>query len=142
MPAKRKVIRVIFATFAALVAVSIWTDGMPVGYLIAWSQGWPTSREEAVSRVLKELSPVQAAQLATDSDTDGSMHQFGLGLFIRNEFGMWGGNVPLMRSTCERQGCPFGPDDASSIILNDVRRTLRELRTAAPYSALERALGE
>ena len=59
-------------------------------------EGWPSTVREAAAQVLANLSPTERENLAAASDSDLSMEHFGMGLWIRNSFGLWGANTPLL----------------------------------------------
>ena len=50
-----------------------------------------------------------------------SLH-FGLGEYIRNEFGLWQGNSELLES-CFPGGYPPDPDEISGVIIEAVWKT-------------------
>jgi hypothetical protein len=60
---------------------------------------------------------------------------FGLGLWIRNNFGLWGGNTTLIRDTGARDA-----DDAGGVIIEALWNRLREDRSnmRASIRAIER----
>jgi hypothetical protein len=76
-------------------------------------KNWPRTVDEAVEVILtKWLSPRGKAEFqAMKREELGDCH-FGLGLSIRNEMGLWGGNEELKRDTGE-----YHPDDASGVIV-------------------------
>ncbi len=82
---------------------------------------YPTSVDAAV-RLLQSMLP--AEELATITHMEAGdfidLH-FGLGMWIRNNFGLWKGNKTLLLETGKRH-----PDDASEVIITALWRTLRD----------------
>ena len=66
---------------------------------------------------------VSAGALVQDQLT--GLH-FGLGLWIRNNLGLWKGNDELMQAIRERDQA-IHPDDASMVIVEAVWERLREM---------------
>ena len=84
---------------------------------------WPVTVEEVVRDVLPRIAPYEKFEMMiTNKDHLKSMH-FGLGLWIRNRYGLWRGNEKLTLSACGR---PCHPDDASGKILEAVWQALHE----------------
>jgi hypothetical protein len=85
---------------------------------------WPETLNEAVDRLLSELSEADKAKIKSMEKEDLWDVHFSLGLSIRNRFGLHAGNRKLMES-CARQLHPNDPkptfafheDDASSVIV-------------------------
>jgi hypothetical protein len=75
---------------------------------------------EAVDQLQQWLTPDQIADFAAQSEDDLADHHFGLGLCIRNEFGLWDTSSPLLQDCQASDGVHAGdihPDDASMLIL-------------------------
>lgn len=81
---------------------------------------WPKTRKEAVDRVLSEMSEKDQETLRNTSKDELVRYHFGLGLGIRNDFGMWKGNNALLKDC----GASI-PDDASMMIIRDAWRRLQ-----------------
>ncbi len=81
---------------------------------------WPLTVDAAVTRLISELPPDRKQQIANYKKDDLIMEHFGLGLYIRNYYGLWRGNKSLLRSTGRKH-----PDDASGVILDALWRRLR-----------------
>ena len=77
----------------------------------------PKTVEEAVDRLLSDFTEDQKEELR-GVDNAIALH-FGIGMYIRNNFGLWSGNGKLMKSCQEESGqkYPLQPDDASGVIL-------------------------
>ena len=74
---------------------------------------WPETVDEAVDQLLVELSDENKATIHGMKREDMMRLHFGLGGWIRNNFGLWAGNEELLRSTGKTH-----PDDASGVILD------------------------
>ncbi len=85
---------------------------------------WPRTVEEAVDRLLSSMSEKDKQSFKNTPEKDLIMFHFGLGTHIRNEFGLWQGNTELLKS-CEKESYFVDPDDASSIIIEALRKKLR-----------------
>ena len=85
------------------------------------SPDYPTSIEAAV-RLLQSMVPLEELVKITQMEEDEliRLHR-GLGMAIRNNFGLWKGNKALLLETGERH-----PDDASGVIITALWRTLRD----------------
>lgn len=82
---------------------------------------FPTSVEAAV-RVLREMIPEdEKAKIAVMPEHELTMLHFGLGQWIRNNFGLWDGNPTLLTATGQRD-----PDDASEVIIRAFWQRLRD----------------
>lgn len=75
---------------------------------------WPATIDEAVGVVIAALPEADLINL-----------HFGLGMWIRNNLGLWQGNDALMQALCRREP-GIHPDDASMLIIEQVWRRLRE----------------
>jgi hypothetical protein len=79
------------------------------------STAWPRSVDAAVDTLLAGLSPSDRDRLRkTPEDSLWSLH-FTLGLDIRNQYGLWRGNVALLTSCGEHP--PYVPDHCSGLII-------------------------
>jgi hypothetical protein len=86
---------------------------------------WPTTYDEAVTRLLTELPEEQRQKLRTMSKDDLFRLHFGLGMAIRGRYGLWQGNRALLQS-CAAQGYGFFPDDTSMSIIKGAWARLQE----------------
>ncbi len=96
----------------------------------------PKSVDEGVDRLLMILSDAEKDDLRSVKDPI-ELH-FSLGMYIRNNFGLWGGNVELLRSCMDASGfepinidgkplfLSFHPDSASEVIVAAVLKRLSE----------------
>lgn len=87
---------------------------------------WPGTVDEAAGVVLATLSDADKDQIAGMAESDLIGLHFGLGMWIRNNLGLWQGNQALMQSI--REHTPdIHPDDVSMVIIEAVWKRLREL---------------
>ena len=86
---------------------------------------WPRTVEEAVDRLLSSMSEEDKQSLKNTPKKDLIMFHFGLGQYIRNEFGLWQGNTELLKS-CEKESFFVHPDEFSSIIIEALWKKLRD----------------
>lgn len=87
---------------------------------------WPETVDEAAGVVLATLSDEDKNQIAGMAEGDLIGLHLGLGMWIRNNLGLWQGNQALMQSI--RQHTPdIHPDDVSMVIIEAVWKRLREL---------------
>lgn len=103
---------------------------------------WPSTADDAVERLVAMLSG-QNKQAIRDAESIFLFH-FSLGMWIRNFFGLWGGNQALMNSCARRrreretEGAAdaddhefadslalLHSDDASTVILEALQERLR-----------------
>jgi hypothetical protein len=85
------------------------------------SQDWPKTVAEAVERILAELSDEQREAFRLMQEQELPRLHFSLGLHIRNQFGLWAGNLELSQD-CAARGksgllAPYHPDSASTVII-------------------------
>jgi hypothetical protein len=93
---------------------------------------WPLSVEEAVDQLVEALSDEDQAAIRAmgEGQMQAELH-FSLGMYIRNQFGLWRGNEPLL-ADCASHLSPgadarfIHPDGASGVILAALWRRLRE----------------
>jgi len=96
---------------------------------------YPKSLDEAVSVLVEKLKSSEKAKIAVmDDDSLLSLHHT-IGMWIRNEFGLWSGNHELLNE-CSGIKRPIGslvngyhpapvhPDEASYVILCALRDRL------------------
>ena len=50
---------------------------------------WPKSLDEAVERLVAELSDEDKKILKDTPEEELAKYHFGIGMYIRNEFGLW-----------------------------------------------------
>ena len=70
------------------------------------NSSWPSNLTEGVDRL---MATMHIEDLATVRDTPRenlTLYHFGLGMYIRNQFGLWQGNDDLWRSCCQEVDGP------------------------------------
>ena len=88
---------------------------------------WPETIEEAVGVVLAALSDESKAAIGAMSKSDLIGQHMGLGLWIRNNLGLWQGNAPLMEDARRRDPSIRHQDGVSTMITEAVWERLREM---------------
>ena len=87
----------------------------------------PKTVEEAVDRLIEELSLKDRTTLGNLTEDELSLLHINLGEYIRNEFGLWSGNEDLMTSCCFiAKRDKIHEDEASSIIIKELWSRLGE----------------
>jgi hypothetical protein len=112
-----------FLLLIALFLITMWmtTPEIKTDPFLLNQENWPVTVEEAVHDILPRITPYEKLEMmVTNKDHLNSMH-FGLGLWIRNRYGLWRGNDKLILSAC---GLPCHSDDASGKILEAVWQVL------------------
>ena len=84
----------------------------------------PRTIEEAVERLREDLSADALATVAAMTDDDLGDCHFGLGMYIRNAFGLWERGSPLLQD-CMKDDAYIDPDDASMLIVRALWTRLR-----------------
>jgi hypothetical protein len=112
-----------FLLLIAVFLITMWmtTPEIKTDPFLLNQENWPATVEEAVHDILPRITPYEKLEMmVTNKDHLNSMH-FGLGLWIRNRYGLWRGNDKLILSAC---GFPCHSDDASGKILEAVWQVL------------------
>ena len=112
-----------FLLLIAVFLITMWmtTPEIKTDPFLLNQENWPVTVEEAVRDILPRITPYEKLEMmVTNKDHLNSMH-FGLGLWIRNRYGLWRGNEKLILSAC---GFPCHSDDASGKILEAVWQAL------------------
>lgn len=84
-----------------------------------------TTVDKAVDIMMARLSPDDLNYLKNSTEADKYWLHFGLGMGIRNSFGLWKGNEALLKDACGGQICH--PDDASSVIIERLLKKVKQL---------------
>ena len=82
---------------------------------------WPETVDQAVGVLLGLLPDGDKAKNPAMSQDDLVTLHLGLGMWIRNNLGLWSGNRALLESARAQN-----PDDASVVIIEALWRRLRE----------------
>jgi hypothetical protein len=88
------------------------------------SGGFPESVDAAVRLLMAMVPDEERARIAALRQEDLVLLHFGLGMWIRNNLGLWQGNTTLLEA-CGHSN----PDDASAFL---IEAFWRHLRTIAP----------
>ena len=87
---------------------------------------FPPTVDTAVEKILVDLSRRDRTRIANMDEKDLIVFHQSYGIFIKNEFRLWG-NEPLMKSCCEIAGLKsVNPDQASYIILKELQRRIQD----------------
>jgi len=87
----------------------------------------PRTVEQAVERLITELSLKDKTTIANMAEAELSTLHLNLGEYIRKVFGLWSGNQDLIKSCCRIAGSVnVHQDEASSIIIRELWQQLRE----------------
>ena len=82
--------------------------------------------ELAVEKILSDLSRIDRTKIANMDEKRLATFHMSYGIFLKNEFRLWG-NEPLLKSCCEISGLEkVNPDQASYIILKELQKKLRD----------------
>jgi hypothetical protein len=94
---------------------------------------WPQTVAEAIDRLLGNMSTADREEFAGLSEDDLIQMHFGMGMGIRNQFGLWEGNNALLGDCAAAKGLSgdfswlsIDPNDASTIILTALWRHLQD----------------
>ena len=109
--------------FPIIFLISVTAATAEVGQEMLGPENWPVTVEQAVDDILPRLSDLQRLEIKqTKKENLVSLH-FGLGLSIRNRYGLWSGNDKLLLSAC---GFRCHPDRASMKIIETVWSELQK----------------
>lgn len=81
---------------------------------------WPKTVEQAVERVIATLTAEQRERVRQTPEDQLICFHENMGRWIRNVFGLWGGNNALIEALGRRH-----PDDASTLIVQNVWKRLQ-----------------
>jgi hypothetical protein len=91
-------------------------------FVVPRLHNWPVTLQEAAQRVIDRLSPTERHRMANATEEELVGYHFGLGMYIRNQYGLWGGNSRLRHNI----GGNAHPDDQSFTVIKRARQILRE----------------
>jgi hypothetical protein len=96
------------------------------------NQNWPSTLIEAVDRLMSTLAPHDLDAIRHLSEGELITLHFSLGLYVRNEFGLWQGNGELLTSCFPDVTDPYmlsiikqDPDQASGVVVDTLWRRLQ-----------------
>jgi hypothetical protein len=78
---------------------------------------WPVTCDDAAARAIEKMGPEGVQRLRSLAKDQLIELHFGLGLNIRNSFGLWDGNQALLDSCARATGSTPEPDSASMTII-------------------------
>lgn len=99
------------------------------------SKNWPENVDEAIERVISELSQKDKYILKDSAFNDLIQLHFSLEMWIRNNFGLWENNRELAMSLIEKypdridklcDSVHVEPDSASMVIIEEVWKKLQD----------------
>jgi hypothetical protein len=103
------------------------------GIFLAVPLGQPWTVASAVRRIEREITDDDRNYILRNSkDTATSMLHMSLGMYVRNEFGLWGRNW-ILRASCGRTH----PDDCSGVILDALWESIRRRESPETLRALD-----
>lgn len=89
-----------------------------------FKEKFPPTVELAVDKILSDLSVRDRTKIANMNEKKLMEFHVSFGIFIKNEFRLWG-NEPLLESCCDVSGLPkVNPDQASYIILKELQKKI------------------
>lgn len=89
---------------------------------------FPKTVAQAVKRLKTELPLEDKGNIKDMQEYDLSGLHISLGVYIRNEFGLWSGNNELMESCCSVSGVDeLHEDSASAVIISELWRQLQKM---------------
>lgn len=97
----------------------------------------PKTVKEAVDRMISEMAEEEKQKVIKTPIRDLAYLHGTLGRKIRNEFGLWSGNKPLIADCMAYQKCKGGemhPDDASFAIMTAIHSRLSNEAKGVPKS--------
>ena len=83
---------------------------------MAKKKKWPKTIEEAVDKLISVISEEDKCTIKATKKEDLISFHFSLGMYIRNEFGLWGDNKELLRD-CGLRAYPDSPYDDYILML-------------------------
>lgn len=107
----------------AVFLVTMWiaTEWPKTDRELLSQENWPVTVEQVVRDLLPRMTPFEKAEVIFTRKRDLFVLHFGLGLWIRNGYGLWRGNEKLIFSAC---GFRCHPDEASMKIIEAVWEAL------------------
>lgn len=107
------------------------------------NSNYPRSIHAAVDSVLSSLDNQDKFLIKHTKHKKLGFFHFGLGTWIRNNFGLWGDNPTLLRECAAVKSTEqIHPDDASGIIIDSLWATLQkiDLKYQVPKSIIARSI--
>jgi hypothetical protein len=96
-------------------------------YAVVRGKTEPKTVSEAVDMMVANMPLKDKTVLASMDEADLFQLHFSMGVFIRNQFGLWSGNEELLNDCRKVSGeASLHPDDAASMIIKELWKRLRE----------------
>jgi len=90
-----------------------------------FKEKFPPTVDLSVEKLFSSLSRIDQTRIANMDERQLTMFHQSYGIFIKNEFRLWG-NTPLRTSCCEVSGLKkVNPDQASYIILKELQKKIQ-----------------
>jgi len=86
---------------------------------------WPKNIDEAVDKLLELMQEEDQLHLKNTPENELIKYHFFLGMYIRNQFGLWKENKELIRSCAGKGRSVIHPDDASMVIIKALWKRLQ-----------------
>jgi hypothetical protein len=87
----------------------------------------PKTVSDAVDMMVANMPLKDKTVLASMNEADLFQLHFSMGVYIRNQFGLWSGNEELLNDCRKISGeSSLHPDDAASVIIKELWKRLRE----------------
>jgi len=91
-----------------------------------FKEKFPPTVELAVDKILSDLSVRDRTKIANMNEKKLIEFHLSFGIFIKNEFRLWG-NEPLLKSCCDVSGLSkINPDQASYTILQELQKRINQ----------------
>ncbi len=85
----------------------------------------PKTIDEAVDKLLELIPKKDKLHLKDTPENKLRSYHFFLGMFIRNQFGLWKGNNELLRSCADKDRYSMDPDNAAMVIIKALWKRLQ-----------------
>ncbi len=89
------------------------------------AEDWPKNIEEAVNKLLELMPEEDQLDLKDTPENKLRSYHFFLGMFIRNQFGLWKGNNELLRSCADKDRYSMDPNNAAMVIIKALWKRLQ-----------------
>jgi len=90
-----------------------------------FKEKFPPTVDLSVEKLFSSLARIDQTRIANMDEKRLAMFHQSYGIFIKNEFRLWG-NTPLLQSCCEVSGLKkVNPDQASYIILKELQKKIQ-----------------
>jgi hypothetical protein len=90
--------------------------------MVTTLRSWPATLDEAVDLIISSMARDEKQEIQCMAEEDIIFLHFGLGRNIRNQCGLWAGNIELLHSCGSER---IHPDDAAMVIIEALWRKLQ-----------------